>query len=729
MILLLANAWAHVPHEVVASVAAPPDLRSASWYLMQGSPLLRSTDQGRTWYMVGGAPTGDDLVDLAWIEPGWIVARSETQLWWTEDDGATWKVEPLPAEIADMEGGEQLILVGDGIWEGNPGTLKRVTEGVFADVGEGGVALTVTGDVYRRQDSWTQVTTLPSARLVIADGDVLYSATKDGRVFRYDGQWTPCGEVSAGDIYHLAADGKGGLLATGYDHAPYFSPDHCTSWESPFPPDKASYSGNGGVDVPSKAFTVLKAAGDQWVVGGWFGYWHSDDAGKTWQESRILGSDFIRGLAFSGPEQIYLGGYSYGVAWTDNKGLKFTSSNLGLTPPNIQGITPVAGSEVVHAIANHEGYTSEDGGVHWTKWPLNEEMVHLDQVVVLPDGSLFLLSTLGAQFSLDQGTSLTDIPGLPKQDYTSLAVSGTLLAAGSAEGLWVSEDAGESWSSWYTSTGAMAGPVADNDGFWVGDSTGLHHRGITMADIAAPALPALLAVADDGTLFFATLDSRLYRYDQGNWLLLGQLPAPVDTLVASPDFSTHPLLLAGTHDGIWQVADARAERPTLERWGQWERVDYSASHDFNQWIPEVSHSHPQEDANGGMVQSVPAGTSVQVWIQGTTLQLRGKSVGGAQVEVDLDGTPVGTVGMEANDRIRKVWQVDGLSEGWHQVTLVGVTSGFSVDTLDGITGETPEDSGIPAVKKPSEEASCGCQHGSATLFLGLALLRRRRIAR
>ncbi|HNC99911.1 MAG TPA: hypothetical protein PKW90_27540, partial [Myxococcota bacterium] len=126
-------ALAHAPHEVVVSAAAPADLAEGSWFLLstnEGLHLQRSKDQGRSWEMVGGAPLEDELQELAEVQ-GTVLALAPGRLWWTVDQGESWQKQSLPASIVDMQGGERLLLVGDGIWGGSPETLQKEAEGSF----------------------------------------------------------------------------------------------------------------------------------------------------------------------------------------------------------------------------------------------------------------------------------------------------------------------------------------------------------------------------------------------------------------------------------------------------------------------------------------------------------------------------------------------------------------------------------------------------------------------
>ncbi|HND32163.1 MAG TPA: hypothetical protein PLA94_19300, partial [Myxococcota bacterium] len=159
------SAWAHVPHEVVSSLAAPPALEAGDWFLLapkEGMHLLRSQDQGRTWEMIGGDPTVDELLQVVLVGER-VVARAESRLWWSDDAGQSWRSADLPMTITGMLGGDELLLAGDGIWSGEPDALSLEVEGDFLHLGAGGVAVSTSGGIFRKDPAWRKVAELAGA--------------------------------------------------------------------------------------------------------------------------------------------------------------------------------------------------------------------------------------------------------------------------------------------------------------------------------------------------------------------------------------------------------------------------------------------------------------------------------------------------------------------------------------------------------------------------------------
>jgi hypothetical protein len=588
------------------------------------------------------------------------------------------------------------------------------------------------GGIYLRDPGWRRVAEQQGARLAVWDGEDFYVVARDARLRRYDGTWSDCGTVENGEVFSLATDGVGGLIAGSRDYAPYYSADRCESWERREPPDKVEYQTEGAAESPQEAYPVVAATGERWVVAGWFGYWHSEDAGKSWMDSRILPADFIRGLSFAGPEKVYKGGYSYGVAWTEDEGSSFRAPNLGMGAPNVQDILTTP-SATVHAIVNHVGWTSLDGGESWTTWPANGRLGGVARMELLPDGTLWILARNGLFLSDDSGNTLRALPNLEALLGDAMTAGMSVRGNGGSvelclgtrgpDQLLCSTDVGQSWSLRYSAPGVdqLTLLAADEQGLWVSDAGGLHRVGEVVEEVALPEGQRVdsFAVADDGSTFFSTLDARIYgrRPGQTEWRSYGQVNATIDHISPSPSFATHPRLLLATHDGVWQIDDVQASKTVLRRWGQWERVDAGTGFAF--WSPQIPEKVEEEEAGFGAVHPIGRGTSVRVWLRGSSLQVQGRSERGAQVVLRLDGQSLTRLGSEPMDDLGVLWTGTGLTKGWHVVELVGVEEGLFLDSIDGFEGEG-------AVEEPDKDPPCGCQKGQAGLLLLLGGLLRRR---
>ena len=721
-------------------MAAPPDLGEGSWFLLrayEGVHLLRSQDQGRSWEMVGGDPAGDALVELAEVG-GAVVARSQSTLWWTVDQGETWQKQALPAEIVDMQGGARLVLVGDGIWAGTPGQLSKEADGIFVSVGAGEVVTAADGGIWRGLPEWTQVAMMPGAVGALGEGEQLFGLNEERRLFRWEDGWTACGEVEVRGIYAMATDGQGGLLVSGADVAPYYSDDACRSWELRDPPESVVYGVEGGAHDPSQAYPVLLAAGSRWVVAGWFGLWNSYDQGRQWLDGPTVPPDYLRGLAVVG-SRVYKGGYGFGVAYSDDDGQTFSSPNLGLLPSNAQIILPVPESETLHAVVNHRGWTSQDAGVSWRAWPTSDALDHIRSWAILEDRTLLVNSNTGVWFTSDEGATIQSDPALDAlldgeavvgvASFSGVVVGATSFdCVGTATRLLCRNAGEDSYRLRYQSEGPLCAPAAGLDGVWVGGPAGLHRvDSVGSGDVMAPVAPERIFVNRSGTVYLATAAAEVYQLDGADWRRLAQMTAPIAEIVELADAS----LLVGTHNGIWRMDGLSEEQPTILPWGTWGRIDGSS--DFLRWFPEKPGAEVEEAADFGAVHPLRPGTELRGWLRGSRLQIRGRSRAGAQVLLRLDGEPVATLGHTGDRELRVLWSSEVLAEGWHMVELVGVEGGVAIDSLDGCSGDswvacTPDAPEPPEVSEPPlSEENCGCQRGvGAWLSLGIFGLTRRR---
>mgnify|MGYP003335952639 CR=1 FL=1 len=154
MLILVAAAVAHVPHDVVMAVAAAPGV---PWYAVAepGGPslLLRSDDEGETWAFVGGAPAADRLVGAVLASDGTPVLLGEAGYGWVAD--GVWVSDVLPGAVTFIAlDGETLLLAGpDGIWGGAPGAMTREIGVAVTSLGDG-VALTTSSVLVREDGSW-----------------------------------------------------------------------------------------------------------------------------------------------------------------------------------------------------------------------------------------------------------------------------------------------------------------------------------------------------------------------------------------------------------------------------------------------------------------------------------------------------------------------------------------------------------------------------------------------
>lgn len=749
MLLLALPALAHVPHDLVAAVALPADGDPARpWFTFldpQGAWLwLRSDDAGESWAFVGGEPMGDEPSAVGRLGDTLLILGSRG-LWWSEDEGDTWALEPTPGDVAGMVVGDEVVVGGpDGLWTGAPALgWTHVTDAPILLLGPG-AAIDAGGQPWVDRDGWIQAGSPRSdVSALLFDGASLYVGATDGLVRRWDGSgWVECGALPTSDheyndVGRLATMG-GLLVATTSDGGPYASADGCATW-SVLGVDQTIDHGPGGPESEATAQMVLAAYGDTWVFGGWAGLYLSRDDGATWTSPPLIPAAYTRGVAFSPdwPDDpaMYVAAYAAGAQRTDDGGRTWTAPGHGLSEANAQAVhVSPFDAATVYGIFNHVGYVSRDAGETWEL--LDPEAPPIDKILTLPTpGRLWEVSATLRE-SLDDGLTWADRDDLGEA-FSRANVAGYValddrvcVTLASPSGLACSDDDEATWTVWSDEVDGEVTPprpwptAAPTHLVW-GDLDGLHRQALaddTREDIESEPIVDLVGTPDD-LLFAATRSSQLLRSDDGgaSWAAFGpRLSATVMTVEARPDWLDHPELLVGSHDGLF-VVDAA---------GDAERIDYERIDDASSFL-QCHGCPPAINADAASFSSrQPVGTgTLVVPFRGTRVRVTGLSRPGDGVELLLDGEDHGAYARDAMDGT--LLEIEGLAPGWHDLQLVGMPgTDVAVDVVeawaDGAILELPEPEPAP------EGEDCGCGGGgggAAGIVVGLGALARAASAR
>lgn len=97
---------------------------SAAWIAVQNNTgstqLYRSTNDGTTWTVISGVPTGSNITQLKYGNGVWIALGSSTAYYRSLDDGLTWVRSTFPTAI----GTPSRIAYGANVWVAVGGTLS-----------------------------------------------------------------------------------------------------------------------------------------------------------------------------------------------------------------------------------------------------------------------------------------------------------------------------------------------------------------------------------------------------------------------------------------------------------------------------------------------------------------------------------------------------------------------------------------------------------------------------
>jgi len=178
------------------------------------------------------------------------------------------------------------------------------------------------------------------------------------------------------------------------------------------------------------------------TLGG--GVYISSDNGASWAATGLF-HRHVRSFAVSGG-YIYAG-TDTGVFLTTNKGASWTAaglSNMFIGSLAVSNTFIFAGNVGPYELGV---YVSSDNGVHWSAAGLSDRMI---LSLVVSGANLFAGTFGGGVFlSSDNGAHWTDVNnGLPSfPSVSALAVSGTNIFAGTANGVFLSTDNGENWNA------------------------------------------------------------------------------------------------------------------------------------------------------------------------------------------------------------------------------------------------------------------------------------------
>jgi len=403
LLTLCGAASAHLPHDNVAAIAAPPELDdSAPWYMVSAasrSPMLyQSDDGGGSWYFVGGPPCEDELVGAAGLSTGVPVILATDGYWWRVGGTGEWVKQTISAGLLrGIEGGDEMAIAStDGVWRGAPGgsltqqlpgkniTRLRDTEwgsmalengfSSYVDLGEGYYELSGTG------------TSLLSG---VVGPRGIYVGDALGTVWRWEEdivEWVQCGALPAPkdgywepfmDVIQLHANATAILAVTGWN-GPFTSQDDCATWsELRTSPLTTEYDGSGSATSEQEAAADLKIFNERWVIAGWDGFASTDDSGYTWHAPELIPTDYLRGADyapnFTRSGLLFLASEASGVIVSADGGATWRAPNVGMGPANVEGIhvTPWssnAASEMeVYAVSGHVLWHSVDGAESWER--------------------------------------------------------------------------------------------------------------------------------------------------------------------------------------------------------------------------------------------------------------------------------------------------------------------------------------------------------------------------
>ena len=763
--LLLATpgmARAHLPHDNVYGVAAPASLDgSQPWVATVYSGMVGSTD-GVGWVVIGGSPAADELSAAAQLPDGRSVLLGEQGLWASEDGGSTWTLEPLVGALDLVVHDDQLYVAGDfGVLAGpSPDALVRTladVEAVALSGGSSGVAaIDRVGAVWTHSDpaeAWTRVFAPAPATAALA-GSVLWVGDDQGVVWYLDDGWQSCGSLPTLEhprIMGLAETTSGLLVATA-TRSPFVSFDDCVTFEDRAAGADTNYlpEYSGGALDESESTTVLLAAADRWVVGGWGGLFVSDDEGLSWLSAEVVPPDFTRAVAFPDPWDggtVLLGANSAGVIRTFDLGFSYNAPSRGLDSPNVQGIAVEPGDPLrVWAIVGHVLWSSVDGGA---RWELVDQPFTTVSAITVTESDIWLISSdqgdFGSNVAWSGDRAASWLPAEALDEVLDGAIptaitrmsDGTWCASGST---WSAVTCGDGptspWELLYQErwNGGVRLLALDDDPstLVLPDAEGIHvsfDRGGDWQVVWEGGLDRPIAAASgDGWLWVATAMGRLLRSEDGvEWHDVGvEIPGRTAVLAPRPDVGSSGEVLLGTTGGMYVVREALGTGAALSRWASYQRADAISGYTHCPACPVtalVSHGVPRDDASLGWAVRVSEGAVLSWALRGRQVVVRGWTDAMSAALVRVNGLDVGVIGGTALEGA--LFSVELGDEGPHQVEVIGLIGpGIEIDAVEAYGSRRPTGAGAEV---GGRAAGGGCAGGdAAALWLVVIAGARRR---
>jgi photosystem II stability/assembly factor-like uncharacterized protein len=495
--------------------------------------LLFSKDAGETWTLIDGGGLDPRVLDVAfstkYASDDTLWAATATGLFVSSDDGQTWAgattgmtetnvsfVEAIAGDVTRMFAGKRTIHRSDdsGATWTPLHTFAADVESIsvspgFVEDRTLVVALRQDGGVFTSQDggfSWQPMVD-GLGELTVNDVDV----GRDGTVLAVTRE-SACYQAIVGESFQLFDTGfeqKSGLTENHYRHV---------ALHPKWPQRKITY------------------------VGGFEGFFRSNDSGASYRPSDLYSQEFNRQVVFApdfvSSRELYLVNYGGGL---------FLPPPSALPPGS--SLAPAAARDLGSgAVASFASPTAGGSGpVRFETLSDGVLSVFGQSLVLSPqfasDRTMFY-SQVTFHRSGDAGQTWTLLPMPPGEVVMrALAVSPdfpgvpTLWAGfGLGGGVWRSPDAGESWEA--LTAGLPASPQ-------------------TGEIMVSPAYGA------DQTLYLSSRTDGMFKSSDGgdSWsdLSAGLPSIKIHAAALSPGYPAHPVLLLGSeHLGVWRSADAGA---------------------------------------------------------------------------------------------------------------------------------------------------------------------------
>lgn len=443
--------------EPISSLFIAPD---GSRFRVEGAQLFRSTDEGRSWQLIGAGLPGHPIQDLAFSptyeRDGLLLAGLwnfglKGGLYRSTDRGETW--QPASRGLTDLE--VRQVRFSPTFGRDRTIFVTTVGQGLFRST-DGGDSWRHLGQNYADESHDQPVDDLAVSPTFADDGLIIIHT---GQLLRStDGgeTWTDTG--IPGET--LAFSPGGEVVLSG---GRWRSEDGGQSWQ----PAAVGLEANQGIKrilfspTNEAIYLLLDHGYDKPLT-----LQRSIDGGQSWQ-SRLSGGpppDFILTGAVMLPDgKLYLRGKESDPLTVDPSGWRWDRRPVDIGQVDLQAMELAPDGTIFAANSAAGVFRSDDGGQSWvdTDFPARTNDIRPVQLALSGDGSVAAAVGPAIEISDDNGHSWRYLGPLPSPDFraTGLALRGDLMLAGGDYGtrqIFRSTDRGRSWRMVYDGS-AMSG--------------------------------------------------------------------------------------------------------------------------------------------------------------------------------------------------------------------------------------------------------------------------------
>ena len=465
-----------------------------------GSGLLTSTNGGSTWtqHWSGNGLADDGVLGIA-LNGSTIYAGTTSGLSVSFDGGTTWTTK-LPGQSVS-----RVAFAGTTIYAATYG-------GGLAISNDGGATWT-----YHGATSSLNSNSVSSIQLV--GSDVWVSTQDHGVAVSHDGgsTWsalTTANGLPSNDALGIAFSGSQMWVAT--SNGVSTSLDGGGTWTN---------------FLAGKSTQGLAVSGSLVCVATAGGVYLSTDQGASWSlysQTNGLANNNVRGVSASG-SSIFVA-TDNGLSMSLNSGSNWSSySSVHGLVSNVLSVA-VVGSEICAGTSSGVGI-SHDGGATWTMSSTTNGLADNTVWGVAISGSTIYAATMaGLSVTTNSGVSWASLGSFSTPGLYDVQVSGSqLIVSTQSQGVWISTDAGATWTSSSYSNGLPTGVVyhvqqsgsqlyaatpqglavsSNNGGSWINLTAGLPSTDVTdvalLGSTIYAATAAGLGISADGGVTWKT---------------------------------------------------------------------------------------------------------------------------------------------------------------------------------------------------------------------------------